>query len=132
MPDLIRRRTVCGIGSATLAFVLLTAAPALSEGDPARGEQAFKKYAACHAMQPGEKKATGPNLFGVFGRKAASAPDYKFSEAMKKSGIVWDEATLDAYLTDPKKNMPGSKMAFPGLPKADERAGLIAYIKLKK
>ncbi len=104
-------------------------AQAQSAGDPERGEKAFKKCAICHSVKAGEKKTTGPNLHKLFGRKAASTDDYKFSDAMKKSGVVWDEKAVDAYLLDPKKHTPGTKMVFQGIRDDKERADLIAYLK---
>ena len=82
---------------------------------------------ACHvANQP--QNRVGPSLQGLFGRQAGSVPGFNYSEANKKSGVTWDEATLDQYLTDPKAYMPGNKMAFPGLKKPEERADVIAYL----
>jgi cytochrome c len=70
----------------------------------------------------------GPSLFGVVGRPAGTAPGYNYSEANKSSGKTWDDATLDTYLTNPKALVPGTKMVFPGLPDAADRANVIAYL----
>ena len=69
------------------------------------------------------------NRPGIIGRKAGQVEGFTYSDAMKNSGLTWDEATLDTYLTAPKKEVPGNKMAFPGLPKPDDRANVIAYLK---
>ena len=114
-----------------LAAAVLFAAPAHAEGDAAAGEKVFVKCKACHENEKGVNKV-GPTLKGVVGRPAASVPDYKYSEAMAAKGaegVVWDEATLAAYLPDPKAFVPKTKMAFPGLKKPEDVANVIAYLK---
>ena len=109
---------------AAIATTLLAAAPAMAEGDAAKGEKVFNKCKACHDVEKGVNKV-GPTLKGVVGRKAASVADYKYSEAMiakGAEGVVWDEATLTAYLPDPKAFVPKTKMAFAGLKKPEEIA----------
>ena len=116
---------------AAVATTLLAATPAMAEGDAAKGEKVFNKCKACHDVEKGVNKV-GPTLKGIVGRKAASVPDYKYSEAMLAKGtegVVWDEATLTAYLPDPKAFVPKTKMAFAGLKKPDEVADVIAYLK---
>jgi cytochrome c len=114
----------------TLAALLplALAAPARAEGDPAKGEKVFARCKTCHEVAK-EQNKVGPHLVGVMGRKAGSVEGFKYSDAMKNSGIVWDEAALAQYLKDPKGSMPGNKMAFPGLKKDDELADVIAYLK---
>ena len=115
--------------SLALAFaVAMGASVAHADGDAANGEKIFAKCKACHTVEAGKNKV-GPSLAGVVGRKAGTAEGYNYSDAMKNSGLTWDEATLNTYLTGPKKLVPGTKMAFPGLPNEQDRLDVIAYLK---
>lgn len=105
----------------------LLAAPALADGDAAKGEKVFGKCKACHDVASAKNKV-GPSLQGVIGRKAGAVEGFKYSEAMTNSGITWDVTTLTAYLKDPKGNIPGNKMAFAGLKKEEDVVDVIAYI----
>jgi cytochrome c len=116
------RRGIGPIG----ALLLLTAA-AHADGDPARGEQRFVDCAACHAPQPGVANV-GPSLQGVFGRKAATLADFRYSPALKRSGITWTPETLDTFLADPQKAVPNNRMPYAGMPDAADRADLIAFL----
>ena len=107
------------------------AAMAAEGGDAAKGETVFKKCTACHNAEAPPKNGIGPSLHGVIGRKAGSVEGFKYSDAMKGSGIVWEEKTIDAYLKDPKGYVPKNKMVFVGLPKDADRADVIAYLKTK-
>jgi len=99
-------------------------------GDAARGQRVFNQQCrACHTLEQGGASVAGPNLHGVFGRKAGTAAGYAFSEALTKSGIVWDEATLAEYNRDPKAKVPGTKMVFNGVKQAGQLADLVAYLK---
>jgi cytochrome c len=109
--------------------VAVSIAPVRAEGDAAKGEKVFAKCKACHALEAGVNKL-GPTLHGVFGRKAGTAEGFgKYSDALKDSGIVWDETTIDKYLQNPKEFIPKNKMAFPGLKADQDRADVIAYLK---
>jgi cytochrome c len=117
------------IRSVVFAAVLLLAIPAIAPAaDVAAGQAAFARCKICHSVQAGAPSLVGPNLHGVFGRKAGALEGYSYSEAMKNSGIVWDDATLAKYLHDPRGSLPGNKMAFPGLKNDEEVANLLAYL----
>ena len=106
-------------------FLLPGAAPAQ---DSAAGEQVFNKCKTCHQIGPTARNSIGPILNGVVGRPAGSIPGYAYSGANKSSGITWDEATLKEYLKSPQAKVPGTKMAFPGLPKEQDIDNVIAYL----
>jgi cytochrome c len=115
--------------SLALAFATaMGAGAAHADGDAANGEKIFAKCKACHTVEAGKNKV-GPSLAGVVGRKAGMAEGFNYSDAMKNSGLTWDEATLNTYLAGPKKLVPGTKMAFPGLPNEQDRLDVIAYLK---
>ena len=113
---------------AALALVA-TACSASAAGDPAAGEAKFKVCRICHQIGEGARNFVGPELNGVVGRKAGSVPGYNYSDANKNSGLTWDEATLAKYLRNPRAVVPGTKMAFPGLPTDEDAANVIAYLK---
>src|SRR6266567_7841082 len=96
--------------------------------DTAAGEAQFNKCKICHTVAAGGHSNVGPNLHGMFGRKAGTAGNFAYSEAMKNSGIVWDDAALEKYLRDPKELVPGGKMAFPGIKDDKQIADLLAYL----
>ncbi|MGH6720073.1 MAG: copper-containing nitrite reductase [Alphaproteobacteria bacterium] len=91
------------------------------------GEAVFRKCQACHSLDPTIKKV-GPTLAGVVGRRAGTLPDFRFSDALKNSGLVWGEQTLDAYLENPSKLVPGTRMTFGGLKRPEDRAAVIAFL----
>lgn len=109
------------------AAVLLAAAPAAAQ-DIAAGEKAFNKCKACHTLEKGGAHRVGPNLHGMFGRTAGAVEGFKFSDAMKNSGVVWTPETVDQYITRPREFIKGNRMAFAGINNAEERANLIAYL----
>ena len=88
---------------------------------------AFAVCKACHSVEPG-KNGIGPSLAGIYGDKTATVPGFEFSDAMKNSGLTWNQATLDRYLTDPRGTVPGTKMAFGGVKDAAKRQEIIDYI----
>lgn len=109
-------------------FFLLGSQAALAEGDAANGEKIFRKCHACHSIEAGKNKV-GPSLHGVVGRTAGTEEGFRYSDAMKNSGIVWDEQTLNTFLTKPKALVPGTRMSFPGLKDEQDRLDVIAYLK---
>jgi cytochrome c len=110
------------------AVALALAIPAVAQqGDAARGEQKFVECAACHSVERGVNNV-GPTLAGIFGRKAGALTDFRYSAAMRKSGITWTPLTLDEYIADPQKRIPANRMPYAGLPDAAARADLIAYL----
>jgi cytochrome c len=127
---------VARIGFVALALNLAFGAPAMSQttasGDAARGKLVFLQCQACHAVQPGGPALVGPNLAGVYGRKAGSLPGYDYSAQLKASGLVWNNANLDKWLTDPSALVPGTKMAFVGIASPALRSDVIAYLKTVK
>jgi cytochrome c len=98
----------------------------------AQGQRQFLRCASCHAIEAGQPTRIGPNLHGVVGRKAGSLPGYAYSPAMKAQDFAWTEVKLDQWLTRPSAVVPGTAMAFEGLPRAEDRAALIAYLSSKK
>ena len=95
--------------------------------DAKRGQKLFEECAACHAVERGPQ-GVGPDLHGVFGRKAGTLEDFRYSPALKRSGITWTPQTLDAYVSDPQKAVPQNRMPYAGMPDAIDRADLITYM----
>jgi cytochrome c len=117
------------LGTAIVAGALaLGSAAALAQGDATQGEKVFNKCKACHAVDEPQNKV-GPHLVGVFGRTAGSVEGFRYSDALKESGIVWDEETIAEYVADPRGYIKGNRMMFAGLNKEEEIADLIAYLK---
>jgi cytochrome c len=101
-----------------------------SAGDVALGEELYVKCVRCHSLDPAGSQEEGPHLHQVFGRTAGSLETYPgYSDAMKASGVIWDEASLDEYLTKPKDFIPGTNMRFRQMKKEEDRANLIAYLR---
>ena len=112
---------------ATVVAIALSGA-AHAAGDPNRGARAFGQCMACHSVQPGEHM-TGPSLAHVFDRKAGTVEGFqRFSEAIKRSGIVWNAAALDKWLSGPEVIIPGNSMTFAGIKDSQTRQDLIAYL----
>jgi nitrite reductase (NO-forming) len=97
------------------------------EGDAVAGRQVFKKCQACHSLDSG-KTILGPSLAGIVGRKSGAEPDFNYSPAMKQAALTWDAVTLDGYLMDPQKIVPGNRMPFPGLKTDHDRKDVIAFL----
>ena len=128
-------------GGAAPAAAPAAAAPAgpepidkyLAKADPKRGEQIAKVCQQCHTFAKGEPNKIGPNLFGIMEENIAAVPGYQFSSALSADkGKKWDPAELNVWLYKPQQFAEGTKMTFPGLPKAQDRADVIAYLESLK
>lgn len=114
--------------AAVVLFALLTDT-VVAAGDPERGARDFRPCMACHSVNLGEH-STGPSLANLWSRKAGTAEGFpRYSEALKGADVVWNESSLDKWLSDPRGFIPGTSMAFQGIKDARERADLIAYLK---
>ncbi len=112
-----------------LASAFLMASPVSAAGDPEKGAQAYGVCAGCHALEPG-RHLSGPSLARIYGRKAGTVEGFvRYSKALKQSKIVWDEKTLDAWIKKPDALIPENLMPFPGIPDAQARADLVAFLK---
>jgi cytochrome c len=115
-----------GSGMTGALLLLLAAAGAASAADAERGKVVFETCAACHTDKP---DAIGPSLRGVYGRKAGSLKDFRYSNAMRNANFVWDEANLGAYIKDPQAKVKGNRMPFGGLSSDHDIEDVIAYLK---
>lgn len=111
-----------------LALLLLLTPRPGAAADVTAGQAIFNRCKICHTIEAGGRSTVGPNLHGIFGRKAGTEDNFAYSEAMKNSGIVWDDDTLTKYLRDPRTFIPGDKMAFPGIKDDQQIADLLAYL----
>lgn len=109
-------------------FAVMATSGSASGADATRGKEIFRKCATCHTLESGGRNRVGPRLTGLFGRTAGAVGDFRYTDALKHSGIVWNESTLDAYLKDSEAFVPGTKM-YGGLTLDSDRADLIAYLK---
>lgn len=114
--------------AAIAALIALAFASAAQAQDAAAGETVFNKCKACHQVGEGAKNRVGPPLNGIVGAAAGQTEGFRYSPAMAESGLVWDEATLTAYLRDPRGFLPGAKMTFAGLSSDEDLANLIAFL----
>ncbi len=112
-----------------LALMFVPSGAGAQSGDAARGQRVFGACAACHSLEP-DRNMTGPSLAGLWNRKAGGLASFpRYSPALKSSGVVWDERTLDAWINDPQHVVPGNTMTFPGIKDARQRADLLAFLK---
>jgi cytochrome c len=110
------------------AVALLLSTVSAEAGDPARGKIVFKQCSACHTVIANVRDSMGPGLFGIVGRKAGTKPGYTYSDAMKKSGIVWTEATLKTFVMNPMETVPNSNMLFNDINNGAQADDLVAYL----
>ena len=117
------------LGAGMVAGTLvLWSSVGLAQGDPAAGEKVFNKCKACHVADEAQNRV-GPHLVGLFGRQAGSVEGFKYSDAMKGSGVTWSEETIAEYIADPRGYIKGNRMAFVGLKDEEDVANLVAYLK---
>lgn len=129
---MIKNRAKYRAVSFAVALIGACAPVAVWASDPANGQQAFKVCTACHMIGPNAKNRIGPPLNGITGRKWGTAPGFAYSENLSAGaadGKMWDDATLNNYLEDPKRLAPQGKMAFGGVKDETKRADIIAYLK---
>jgi cytochrome c len=124
LPTRIGRLAVC------VAVLLAGLGGAARAADAEHGAQLFKACAACHSDKPGNK--LGPSLAGVVGRKAGSLDDFRYSPAMLRSNIVWDDGSLRDYILDPQAKVKGNRMPFAGLKQPQDADDIVAYLKTLK
>jgi cytochrome c len=119
---------ICAIRVPVALFtIMLLAGAARADGDAARGEAKFQDCAACHKLESGANNV-GPSLHGIFTRKAGEIADFRYSGAMKRSGIVWTPQLLETFIADPQAMVPANRMPYAGMASANDRADLIAYL----
>ena len=122
---------VCPTGALAVVILALAGPGAVAgeDGNAAAGARVWRTCSACHTIAPGEPHRVGPNLRGIVGAVAATRPGYAYSAALRRANLVWDRPTLDAWLTRPQALVPGTRMTFAGLARAEDRADVIAYLR---
>lgn len=124
------RLSRCGAAGIAAGLGIVVALSGVAEAaDIEAGKTVFNRCKACHKLEEGGHTTLGPSLHGLWGRKAGTLEGYSYSEAMKNSGVTWDDDTLAKYLRDPKTFIAGNKMAFPGIKDDTEIVNLLAYLK---
>jgi cytochrome c len=122
-------KRLCLLATATVVTLSFGMSAALSDGNPARGQREFDPCAMCHSLQP-DQNMTGPSLAGLWNRKAGSVASFtRYSPALQSSNIVWNDKTLDEWVTDPQHLIPGNQMTFAGIKDERQRADLLAFLK---
>lgn len=112
------------------AQAMLASLPApYNAADLANGKKQFARCRSCHTLGEGQAEMTGPNLHGLFGRKAGTHGGYNYSDALKAAGFNWDYTRLDEWIENPREEIPGTKMSFAGLKDEEDRRDLIAWLK---
>jgi len=114
---------------ALLVVLVAAASAARAAGDPEAGRRVFGRCHNCHSVDPKNDRMVGPNLHGLFGRRAGSLAGFHYSDAMRGAGFVWSEETLPVYIRDPQALVPDNRMMFPGLRSTREIEDLVAYLR---
>ncbi|MDO1559891.1 cytochrome c family protein [Brevundimonas sp. 2R-24] len=122
--------TVQPLDPAAVQTALATLPVAYAEADLENGQRVFARCRSCHTLPEGGPDAVGPNLYGLFGRPAATHGAYRYSDALKASGWIWTAETLDPWIENPRQALPGNKMTFAGIRDAEDRRDLIAYLRV--
>jgi cytochrome c len=120
------KKTGAVTGAAAAVVLMAVAATPAAAADAAHGKVVFQTCAACHSDKP---DAIGPSLRGVYGRKSAALPDFRYSNAMMRAGLTWDDANLKAYIKDPQAKVKGNRMPFGGLSSDADIDDVIAFLK---
>ena len=121
-----RKQTGALTGAAAAVVVIAVVSTPAAAADAAHGKAVFQTCAACHSEKP---DAIGPSLRGVYGRKSAALSDFRYSSAMMRAGLAWDDANLKAYIKDPQAKVKGNRMPFGGLSSDADIDDVIAYLK---
>ncbi|HWX84620.1 MAG TPA: c-type cytochrome [Xanthobacteraceae bacterium] len=121
-----RKQTGALTGAAAAVAVIAAVATPAAAADAAHGKTVFQTCAACHSEKP---DAIGPSLRGVYGRQSAALPGFRYSNAMTRAGLTWDDANLKAYIKDPQAKVKGNRMPFGGLGSDTDIDDVIAYLK---
>ena len=120
-------RSMRGARLTGAAALLATAGAVHADGDADRGAKRFEECAACHTIDR-NASSVGPSLYGVFERQAGQLVDFRYSPALKRSGITWTAQTIDRFIADPQAVVPANRLPYAGLPDAGGRADLIAFL----
>lgn len=128
VPSIAAFAAIAATASMVKSETAMAQTAAAVKGDAAKGAKLFVQCRACHTVNVGGRDGVGPNLAGVMGKNAAARTTYKYSAALKNSKIRWDKGSMDAFLKRPSTAVPGTKMAFGGMPNAQARADMVAYL----
>jgi cytochrome c len=123
---MLRKKTAALAGAAAAVVLMAVVATPAVAADAAHGKVVFQTCAACHSDKP---DAIGPSLRGVYGRKSAALPDFRYSNAMMRANLTWDDANLKAYIKNPQAKVKGNRMPFGGLGSDADIDDVIAFLK---